>query len=73
MRKAETVLSEVKVLLNNEGNVEVEYSNVPHDDFVKEMNNKLPDYPNTYILSNFMKRLRVLTNSYYDSINKLLS
>ena len=37
MRKAETILSEVKVLLNNEGNVEVEYSNVPHDDFVKEI------------------------------------
>ena len=43
MRKAETILSEVKVLLNNEGNVEVEYSKVPHDEFVKEMNNKLPD------------------------------
>ena len=73
MRTAETILSEVKVFLNSEGNVEVEYSNVPPDDFVKEMNNKLPEYANTYPIYNFMKRLNVLTNSYYDNVNKLLS
>ena len=56
-RTAKTVLSEIKVVLNNEGNLEVEYSNVPLKEFESEMNRKVPDYENTYIISGFMKTL----------------
>ena len=36
MREAETVLSEVKVFLNTKGNIEVEYSDVPVENFYNE-------------------------------------
>ena len=42
-RTAKTVLSEIKVVLNNEGNLEVEYSNVPLKEFESEMNRKVPE------------------------------
>jgi|TARA_R110000824_G_scaffold4910_1_gene23051 hypothetical protein len=71
-RTAKTVLSEIKVVLNNEGNVEVEYSNVPLKEFESEMNRKVPDYENTYIIAGFMKKLHKLSSDYYNSINKLL-
>ena len=71
-RTAKTVLSEIKVVLNNEGNLEVEYSNVPLKEFEYEMNRKVPDYENTYIISGFMKKLHKLSSDYYNSINKLL-
>ena len=44
MREAETVLSEVKVFLNTKGNIEVEYSDVPVENFYDVMEVKLPEY-----------------------------
>ena len=71
-RTAKTVLSEIKVLLNSEGNLEVEYSNVPLKEFEFEMNRKVPDYENTHIIAGFMKKLHKLSSDYYNDINKLL-
>ena len=44
MREAKTILSEVTVILNTQGNIEVEHNFVPVEDFVKVMNQKLPSY-----------------------------
>ena len=73
MREAETVLSEVKVFLNTKGNIEVEYNNVPVDDFYKVMEEKLPEYENTHIIAEFIKRVKKLSDIYYNNINKLLT
>ena len=73
MKEAETVLSEVKVYLNTKGNIEVEYNHVPPDDFVNIMEKKLSDYENTYIIGDFLERVNMLSNEYYDNVNKLLS
>mgnify|MGYP006409548447 CR=1 FL=1 len=73
MREAETVLSEVKVFLNTKGNIEVEYNNVPVDDFYKVMEEKLPEYENTHMIAEFIKRVKKLSDIYYDNINKLLT
>ena len=73
MREAETVLSEVKVFLNTKGNIEVEYNNVPVDDFYKVMEEKLPEYENTHIIAEFIKRVKKLSDIYYNDINKLLT
>ena len=73
MREAETVLSEVKVFLNTKGNIEVEYNNVPVDDFYKVMEGKLPEYENTHIIAEFIKRVKKLSDIYYNNINKLLT
>ena len=54
MREAETVLSEVKVFLNTKGNIEVEYNNVPVDDFYRVMEMKLPEYENTHMIAEFI-------------------
>ena len=71
-RKATTTLSEVKVLLNNEGNIEVEYSNVPLEAFTEAMEKKLPEYENTHVIASFMKKLQRVTTEYYRKINRLL-
>ena len=73
MREAETVLSEVKVFLNTKGNIEVEYNNVPVDDFYKVMEEKLPEYENTHMIAEFIKRVKKLSDIYYNNINKLLT
>ena len=73
MREAETVLSEVKVFLNTKGNIEVEYNNVPVDDFYKVMEEKLPEYENTHMIAEFIKRVKKLSDIYYNDINKLLT
>tara|TARA_Y100001951_G_C11221589_1_gene229105 strand:+ start:391 stop:612 length:222 start_codon:yes stop_codon:yes gene_type:complete len=73
MREAETILSEVKVFLNTKGNIEVEYNNVPVDDFYKVMEEKLPEYENTHIIAEFIKRVKKLSDIYYNNINKLLT
>ena len=73
MREAETVLSEVKVFLNTKGNIEVEYNNVPVDDFYKVMEEKLPEYENTHMIAEFIKRVKKLSDNYYNDINKLLT
>ena len=73
MREAETVLSEVKVFLNTKGNIEVEYNNVPVDDFYRVMEEKLPEYENTHIIAEFIKRVKKLSDIYYNNINKLLT
>jgi len=73
MREAKTVLSEVTVILNTQGNIEVEHHFVPVEDFLKTMNQKLPSYENTHVISAFMQRANALTKDYYDSINKLLT
>ena len=72
-RKASTVLSEVKVLLNNDGNVEVEYSDVPYDGFKEAMERKVPEYVNTHIILGFMKKLKNLSIEYYNNVNNLLT
>jgi|TARA_R110000824_G_scaffold67401_4_gene174673 hypothetical protein len=72
MREAETLLSELKVILNTKGNIEVEYNNVPSEDFIEAMNKKLPEYENTHIIAAFMKRVRRLSLTYYNDVNKLL-
>ena len=73
MREAETVLSEVKVFLNTKGNIEVEYSDVPVEDFYDAMEVKLPEYENTHLIAEFIKRLKKLSTTYYEDINKLLT
>jgi len=73
MREAETILSEVKVFLNTKGNIEVEYNNVPVDDFYKVMEEKLPEYENTHMIAEFIKRVKKLSDIYYNNINKLLT
>ena len=73
MREAETVLSEVKVFLNTKGNIEVEYNNVPVDDFYRVMEEKLPEYENTHMIAEFIKRVKKLSDIYYNNINKLLT
>jgi len=73
MREAETVLSEVKVFLNTKGNIEVEYNNVPVDDFYRVMEEKLPEYENTHMIAEFIKRVKKLSDNYYNDINKLLT
>jgi len=73
MREAETVLSEVKVFLNTKGNIEVEYNNVPVDDFYRVMEEKLPEYENTHMIAEFIKRVKKLSDIYYKDINKLLT
>ena len=73
MREAETVLSEVKVFLNTKGNIEEEYNNVPVDDFYRVMEEKLPEYENTHIIAEFIKRVKKLSDIYYNNINKLLT
>jgi len=73
MREAETILSEVKVFLNTKGNIEVEYNNVPVDDFYKVMEEKLPEYENTHMIAEFIKRVKKLSDIYYKDINKLLT
>ena len=73
MREAETVLSEVKVFLNTKGNIEVEYNNVPVDDFYRVMEMKLPEYENTHMIAEFIKRVKKLSDIYYNDINKLLT
>ena len=71
-RTAKTILSEIKVVLNSEGNLEVEYSNVPLKEFESEMNRKVPEYENTHIIAGFIKKLQKLSSDYYNDINKLL-
>jgi len=72
MREAETILSELKVILNTKGNIEVEYNNVPSKDFIEVMRKKVPEYENTHIIAAFIDRVKSLSQSYYDDINKLL-
>lgn len=66
------LISEVRVDLKKDGNIELVYSNVTADKFREVMQANMPDYENTELLYGFMKRLENITEQYLADINKII-
>ena len=71
-RRSSVPLSRVSILLKKDGNVELEYSAVPADQFRAVMEKDMPDYENTELLYSFMRRLEKITKEYLADVNKTL-
>ena len=61
------LLSQVSVFLQKDGNIEVTHNNVAAEDFKQVMEDGLPNYTNTELIYNFMRRLENITEKYVDS------
>tara|TARA_R100000008_G_C3528933_1_gene138172 strand:- start:58 stop:273 length:216 start_codon:yes stop_codon:yes gene_type:complete len=66
------LLSQVSVFLQKDGNIEVTHNNVAAEDFKQVMEDGLPNYTNTELIYNFMRRLENITEKYVDDVNKAL-
>jgi|TARA_R100000789_G_C3008049_1_gene150581 hypothetical protein len=66
MKKQEATLLKLKFILNNLGQVVVEKSTIDPKLFRKAFDNRLPEYPNTIILENFITRINNLTDKFIE-------
>ena len=66
MRKQEATLLELKFLLNSLGQVVVEKSTIDPKLFRQAFDKKLPQYPNTIVLQNFIARINNLTDKFIE-------
>jgi len=66
MKKQEVTLLELKFLLNNLGQVVVEKSTIDPKLFRKAFDKRLPEYPNTIVLQNFLARINNLTDKFIE-------
>ena len=66
MKKKEATLLELKFLLNNLGQVIVEKSTVDPKLFREAFDKRLPEYPNTIVLQNFLARINSLTDKFIE-------
>ena len=65
-------ISEVRVELKEDGNLELIYRSIPADKFRVVMDLGLPEYENTELLKSFMDRLENITREYLEDVKKLL-
>ena len=66
MKKQEATLLELKFLLNSLGQVVVEKSTIDPVLFRQAFDKKLPQYPNTIVLENFITRINNLTDKFIE-------
>ena len=66
------IISEVRVELKEDGNLELVYRSIPADKFREVMNLGLPGYENTELINSFMNRLENITKEYLEDVRKLL-
>jgi|TARA_R100000656_G_scaffold86431_1_gene62845 hypothetical protein len=66
------IISEVRVELKEDGNLELVYRSIPADKFMEVMDLGLPGYENTKLLKSFMDRLENITREYLEDVRKLL-
>ena len=66
MKKQEATLLELKFLLNSLGQVVVEKSTIDPKLFRQAFDKKLPQYPNTIVLENFITRINNLTDKFIE-------
>tara|TARA_R110002020_G_scaffold201799_1_gene404591 strand:+ start:511 stop:783 length:273 start_codon:yes stop_codon:yes gene_type:complete len=66
MKKQEATLLELKFLLNSLGQVVVEKSTIDPILFRQAFDKKLPQYPNTIVLENFITRINNLTDKFIE-------
>ena len=66
MKKQEATLLELKFLLNSLGQVVVEKSTIDPKLFRQAFDKKLPEYPNTIALENFITRINNLTDKFIE-------
>jgi hypothetical protein len=66
MKKQEATLLELKFLLNSLGQVVVEKSTIDPKLFRQAFDKKLPEYPNTIVLENFITRINNLTDKFIE-------
>jgi hypothetical protein len=66
MKKQEVTLLELKFLLNNLGQVVVEKSTIDPKLFREAFDKRLPEYPNTIVLQNFLARINNLTDKFIE-------
>tara|TARA_R110002020_G_scaffold107602_4_gene249762 strand:- start:327 stop:593 length:267 start_codon:yes stop_codon:yes gene_type:complete len=59
-KKNEATLLELKFLLNSSGQVVVEKSTISPKVFREMFDKKMPEYPNTVVLHNFIRRVNTL-------------
>ena len=66
MKKQEATLLELKFLLNSLGQVVVEKSTIDPKLFRQAFDKKLPEYPNTIALENFITRINNLADNFIE-------
>ena len=66
MKKQEATLLELKFLLNSLGQVVVEKSTIDPVLFRQAFDTKLPQYPNTIVLENFITRINNLADNFIE-------
>ena len=66
MKKQEVTLLELKFILNNIGQVVVEKSPIDPKLFREAFDKRLPEYPNTIVLQNFLARINNLTDKFIE-------
>ena len=66
MKKQEATLLELKFLLNSLGQVVVEKSTIDPVLFRQAFDTKLPQYPNTIVLENFITRIINLADNFIE-------
>ena len=66
MKKQEATLLELKFLLNSLGQVVVEKSTIDPKLFRQAFDKKLPQYPNTIVLENFITRINNLADNFIE-------
>ena len=66
MKKQDATLLELKFLLNSLGQVVVEKSTIDPKLFRQAFDKKLPEYPNTIVLENFITRINNLTDKFIE-------
>ena len=66
MKKQEATLLELKFLLNSLGQVVVEKSTIDPKLFRQAFDKKLPQYPNTIVLENFITRINNLADKFVE-------
>ena len=66
MKKQEATLLELKFLLNSLGQVVVEKSTIDPELFRQAFDKKLPQYPNTIVLENFITRINNLADKFVE-------
>ena len=66
MKTQEAPLLELKFLLNSLGQVVVEKSTIDPKLFRQAFDKKLPQYPNTIVLENFITRINNLTDKFIE-------
>ena len=66
MKKQEATLLELKFLLNSLGQVVVGKSTIDPELFRQAFDKKLPQYPNTIVLENFITRINNLADNFIE-------